>query len=73
MIPASADPCDADTGDLFSLHGRRAPVTGSGEGLGLTLARGLSAAGAAVFLAARASDFVNGQLLFVDGGRLAAL
>jgi gluconate 5-dehydrogenase len=30
-------------------------------------------AGAAVFLASRASDFVNGQILGVDGGLLAAL
>jgi len=26
-----------------------------------------------VFLASRASDFVNGQILYVDGGMLAAL
>jgi gluconate 5-dehydrogenase len=29
--------------------------------------------GTAVFLASRASDFVNGQILYVDGGLLAAL
>ena len=30
-------------------------------------------AGAAVFLASRASDFVNGHILYVDGGILASL
>ena len=29
--------------------------------------------GAAVFLSSKASDFVNGHLLFVDGGMLAAV
>jgi gluconate 5-dehydrogenase len=36
--------------DLFSLHGRRALITGSGQGIGLMLARGLGAAGAEVLL-----------------------
>jgi gluconate 5-dehydrogenase len=35
---------------LFSLHGKRALITGSGQGIGLTLARGLASAGAAVVL-----------------------
>jgi gluconate 5-dehydrogenase len=29
--------------------------------------------GAAVFLSSRASDFVNGQIIYVDGGLLAAV
>ena len=36
--------------DPFSLHGRRALITGSGQGIGLTLARGLAAAGAEIVL-----------------------
>jgi len=35
---------------LFSLHGRRALVTGSGQGLGFALARGLAEAGASLVL-----------------------
>ncbi len=38
------------TARLFSLAGRRALITGSGQGIGYTLARGLAAAGAAVVL-----------------------
>jgi gluconate 5-dehydrogenase len=36
--------------ELFSLRGRRALITGSGQGIGFTLARGLGAAGAEVIL-----------------------
>ena len=39
-----------DSAGLFSLHGRRALVTGSGQGLGLRLARGLASAGASIVL-----------------------
>jgi gluconate 5-dehydrogenase len=41
------------TGSLFSLDGRRALVTGSSQGIGLALARGLSASGASVILNGR--------------------
>ncbi len=36
--------------DLFSLQGKRALITGAGQGIGLTLARGLGAAGAELLL-----------------------
>lgn len=36
--------------DRFALHGRRALITGSGQGIGLTLARGLAVAGAELVL-----------------------
>jgi gluconate 5-dehydrogenase len=43
---------------LFSLEGKRALVTGSGQGIGLTLARGLAAAGAELVL----NDIDSGRL-----------
>ena len=46
--------------DLFDLTGRRALITGSSQGIGFALARGLAAAGAAMVL--------NGR----DGSKLAA-
>ncbi len=39
-----------NTSELFSLHGQRALITGSGQGLGLRFARGLADAGAAIVL-----------------------
>ncbi|ABC35839.1 SDR family NAD(P)-dependent oxidoreductase [Burkholderia thailandensis] len=40
----------ANTLDKFRLDGRRALITGSGRGIGLTLARGLAEAGAAIVI-----------------------
>jgi gluconate 5-dehydrogenase len=48
--PSSRDSFRRSSTELFSLRGRRALVTGSGQGIGLTLARGLGAAGAEVLL-----------------------
>ena len=46
IAPASPPP----SSDPFSLRGRRALITGSGQGIGLMLARGLGAAGAELVL-----------------------
>ncbi len=43
----------------FSLHGRRALVTGAGRGLGVAIATALAGAGAEVVLAARSADEVE--------------
>ncbi|MCY4180410.1 MAG: SDR family NAD(P)-dependent oxidoreductase, partial [Litoreibacter sp.] len=39
--------------DLFSLQGRRALITGSSQGIGFALAKGLAEAGAEVVLNGR--------------------
>lgn len=44
---------------LFDLHGRVALVTGSTQGLGLTIARGLAQAGAAVIVNGRHAEKVE--------------
>ena len=41
---------------LFDLAGRRALITGSSQGIGLALAEGLAAAGAAIVLNGRDAD-----------------
>ena len=41
---------------LFDLTGRRALITGSSQGIGFALAKGLSAAGATIVLNARSAD-----------------
>jgi len=46
----STEPTAQSAAELFSLDGRRALITGSGQGIGLTLARGLAAAGAEIVL-----------------------
>ena len=51
---------------LFSLEGRLALVTGSGQGIGLALARGLAEHGAAVVLNGRSAAKVE-----LRGGRAA--
>jgi gluconate 5-dehydrogenase len=47
---ASSAPPAVPASDLFSLSGKRALITGSGQGIGLTLARGLATAGAELLL-----------------------
>ena len=48
MSERTTEPSSAP--DFFSLRGKRALITGAGQGIGLTLARGLADAGAALLL-----------------------
>ena len=43
-------------------------MTGASRGLGRAMALALAEAGADVAVAARASDFMTGQTVFLDGG-----
>jgi gluconate 5-dehydrogenase len=69
------------TGGLFDLHGRRALVTGSSQGIGLALAQGLVEAGASVILngrdpeklASAASNVPGAECLAFDVGDHAAV
>ena len=69
------------TAGLFDLHGRRALVTGSSQGIGLALAQGLVEAGASVILngrdpeklASAASNVPGAECLAFDVGDHAAV
>jgi gluconate 5-dehydrogenase len=52
---------------LFELRGRRALVTGSSQGIGLALARGLAEAGASVILNGRDEDKLAAAVAEVPG------
>jgi NAD(P)-dependent dehydrogenase (short-subunit alcohol dehydrogenase family) len=57
-----------NTQDLFSLKGRVAPITGVGRGPARRIGTDEDMAGAAIFLASRAGDYVIGSTVTVDGG-----
>ena len=52
---------------LFDLSGKRALVTGSSQGIGLSLAEGLAMAGASVVLNGRSADKVDAAAAAIDG------
>ena len=55
--------------ELFDLKGTRALVTGSSQGIGFALARGLAAAGAKVILNGRDTAKLTAGSLRVEPGR----
>lgn len=63
----------AERNPLFDLTGRTALITGSGQGLGLALARGLAQAGAAVVLNGRTESklVAAAEILRAEGARVA--
>jgi gluconate 5-dehydrogenase len=61
-----------NTQEMFSLRGRRALITGSGQGLGLRLARGLADAGAAVVLNDLDADRLAGAVAALRAEGVAA-
>lgn len=61
--------------EIFSLHGRRALVTGASRGIGRAIAQGLAAAGADVALAARSEEDLAATAaeIAATGGRALAI
>lgn len=56
-----------DIGDLFSVRGRVALVTGGSAGIGRMIATGLAAAGAKVYICARSADKVEAAAGAIQG------
>jgi len=54
---------------LFDLNGRTALITGSSRGLGFAFAEGCQVDACAF----PASDHVNGEIIYVDGGMVSVL
>ncbi|MEO0946531.1 MAG: SDR family NAD(P)-dependent oxidoreductase, partial [Pseudomonadota bacterium] len=58
--------------DLFSLAGKRALVTGSSQGIGFALAKGLAASGAAIVLNGRDETKLKAAAEHIDGAAMLA-